>query len=125
MNCDKNPIDLSHLFENCGETSVTGEDGRVIGQIPDWLKGSMYTVGPGKYTIIISGFTVQHIADGYAVFCKFSINKGQVRILKRYEQSDALKKAKVAGRTVLPELFTKSSPDVTRSRLSRMTSLVS
>lgn len=104
---------------------MTGEDGRVIGQIPDWLKGSMYTVGPGKYTIIISGFTVQHIADGYAVFCKFSINKGQVRILKRYEQSDALKKAKVAGRTVLPELFTKSSPDVTRSRLSRMTSLVS
>ncbi|CAG7786099.1 unnamed protein product [Allacma fusca] len=112
-------FDLTHLFENQQETSDSGEIGTVKGNIPEWIQGTIFTTGPGKFHFPETKFSVNHYFDGYAIICKLEISGNKVTLWKKYEQSDALKKATAAGKTVLTEFYTPPSPEVTPSGLSR------
>ncbi|CAG7786932.1 unnamed protein product, partial [Allacma fusca] len=87
-------------------------------KLPKWLQGTFLFNGPGVFDIT-ENFSVNHIADGYAVVGKFVIGRDKVSFYKTIVQSDAYQKASQAGRTVLPEYGTKSSSDPTQGYLSK------
>ena len=68
---------------------------------------------------------MNHISDGYALLTKFTISPKKMTIHQKYEESDAVKKANKVGKPVLSEISTKSSTDLTKSRIGRWMTLVS
>ncbi|CAG7837428.1 unnamed protein product [Allacma fusca] len=117
-------FDANFLFLNEVETGDEGETITIQGNFPDWVNGTVFAVGPGKFHFQESGFTVNHIADGFGIVCKLAICGNKITLWKKYIQSDALKKANEAGKPVLAECFTPSSTDVTKSTLGRIISFV-
>ncbi|CAG7726279.1 unnamed protein product [Allacma fusca] len=117
-------FNANFLFKNEEETGDDGETVEIQGNFPNWVKGTVFAVGPGKIHFKESGFTVNHCADGFGIVYKLAISGGKITIWKKYIQSDALKKANQAGRPVLAELFTPSSTDVTKSTFGRIISFV-
>ncbi|KAF2349598.1 Carotenoid oxygenase [Trinorchestia longiramus] len=94
-------------------------DTRVAGKIPDWLKGSLIRVGPGKFEE--GDFTFNHWQDGMAMIYKFVIYpNGEVTFRQRYLQSDAYRKLRSTKRPVYTEFGTRSFPDPTKNIFSRM-----
>ncbi|CAG7827336.1 unnamed protein product [Allacma fusca] len=121
---EEGTFNASFLYKNNEETGDEGETVEIQGDFPDWVNGTVFTIGPGKFHFQETGFTVNHIADGYGIICKLAISGKKITLWKKYIQSDALRKANEAGRPVLAEGFTPSSTDVTKSTLGRIMSFV-
>lgn len=94
----------------------------VKGNLPEWLRGDLIRVGPGKFDMDDDSFTCNHWLDGLALIYKFSFKENQVTFNKRFLDSDAYKKAQKAGRPVFTEFGTKAFPDPTKSLFSRLVS---
>lgn len=115
----------STFFENYNETPDGDEETVQISRLPPWFRGDIYLAGMGKFHFEDSGFSVTGLQDGYALLTRVSIpGDGTATVRKKFLQSEAYKKALAAGKTVLSECCTPSSPDVTKSRLGRMMTLV-
>lgn len=93
----------------------------VIGKMPEWLKGSLIRVGPGKFEE--DDFSFNHWQDGMAVMYKFCITPGgNVTFRQRFLQSDAYRKLRSTKRPVYTEFGTRSYPDPSKNIFSRMLS---
>ncbi|CAG7706976.1 unnamed protein product, partial [Allacma fusca] len=121
---DQGNFNAKFLFINEEETGNEGETVEIQGDFPDWVNGTVFTIGPGKFHFQESGFTVNQVGDGYGIVCKLAISGKKITLWKKYVQSDALRKANEAGKPVLAEIFTPSSTDVTKSTLGRIMSIV-
>ncbi|EEC17994.1 hypothetical protein IscW_ISCW014971 [Ixodes scapularis] len=49
-----------------------------IGQIPEWVSGKLYRLGPGKWDLG-GGFSLRHWFDGAAILSAYDVHKGKVR----------------------------------------------
>lgn len=111
---------FSQNFVNATE-QITPIKATIKGCLPEWLRGDLIRVGPGKFDMG-TDFTCNHWLDGLAVMYKFSFKENQVTFTKRFVESDAYKKAHKAGRPVYTEFGTKAFPDPTKSLFSRLVS---
>lgn len=108
------------LFRTQRELSK-GEESKVTGKLPEWLKGTYLRVGPGKFDFA-KDFAVEHFMDGYALLSKFEVDgrNGTVKFEKKFLESDAYKKALVAQKPVIGEFGTKPSSDPTKSFFKKL-----
>ncbi|BES91568.1 Hypothetical protein NTJ_04378 [Nesidiocoris tenuis] len=88
------------------------------GNVPKWLKGEFFSVGPGIFDI--GDFTMNHWCDGFGIICKFSLSENEITFTKRYLNSDAYTKAKSIGKPVYTEFGTKAYSDPTKSFFGKM-----
>ncbi|GFQ69736.1 beta,beta-carotene 15,15'-dioxygenase [Trichonephila clavata] len=90
------------------------------GNIPDWLKGQLFMVAPGKWDFD-DGFSVNHWLDGSAFMYKFNIEKDRVDVMSRFLDTVAYKKVCETKRPVYVEFGTKAYPDQGKNAISRKT----
>lgn len=91
---------------------------RVTGQIPEWVSGKLYRLGPGKWDLG-GGFSLRHWFDGAAILSAYDVHKGKVRYSSRYLDSEAYKKMSTVNRPVVTEFGTKCYPDPCKNIFSR------
>lgn len=92
----------------------------VQGTLPEWLRGTYYKIGPGKFDLP-GGFTVNHYFDGYAIIYQFKINNDKtITFRAKYIQSDAYKRAMAVGKPTFTEFGTKAYRDPDRNVVSRI-----
>uniref|UniRef100_T1IVV6 Uncharacterized protein n=1 Tax=Strigamia maritima TaxID=126957 RepID=T1IVV6_STRMM len=90
-------MDISKLFKNA-EAHPDPIEVPIKGVIPDWVRGTYYKIGPGKFDLP-SGFTITFRA--------------------RYVESEAYKRAMAVGKPVFTEFGTKSYEDSSKNIMSR------
>ena len=67
-----------------------------VGSVPDWLTGSLYRNGPGRYEY--GNKKYKHLFDGHACVQKFEIKEGKVFFSNKFLQTEAYKKSLAASR---------------------------
>ena len=95
--------------------------GRIDGQLPDWLNGSLIRTGPAKWDLD-DDFSLNHYYDGCAMMVKFEFDQKNrcVRAMNRFLRSDAYKKCCSQKRPVFTEFGTQAFPDQSKSIFSRV-----
>lgn len=58
--------------------SVPSPPSPAAGQIPEWVSGKLYRLGPGKWDLG-GGFSLRHWFDGAAILSAYDVHKGKVR----------------------------------------------
>lgn len=83
--------------------------GSITGKLPNWLNGNYLRIGPGKYDFKDSGFTVNHVFDGYSIITKFGIDgkNSSVTLEKKYLDTEVYKKASITQKPVICEFGTR------------------
>ncbi|ADJ14908.1 carotenoid oxygenase family protein [Halalkalicoccus jeotgali] len=59
----------------------------VMGELPDWLSGTLYRNGPGRFEV--GDRTLTHWFDGFALLRRFAFRDGGVEYSSRFLDSDA------------------------------------
>lgn len=67
---------------------VEDEPLKLVGTIPDWLEGSFYQTGPGRWTLGNMKFT--HALDGFSKVHKFQFRHGKVTFTAKFLRSGYL-----------------------------------
>ena len=60
-------------------------DAEIEGEVPQWLKGDLLRVGPGKFEW--GNMSYNHWFDGDAILNRFSIENGNVKFSSRFLRS--------------------------------------
>ena len=110
------------IFRNVDETPEP-QTGTLTKKLPDWTKGTFYSITPGVWSF--QDFGVVHFYDGYGVVLRAEISEDSVKLEVKHVKSDAYKKAVKAQRTVLTEFGTPSSNDDSKGFFSKLTTFVS
>lgn len=97
--------------------------GKVKGQVPNWINGSLLRVGPGKWDLK-DGFQLNHYLDGCAIVVKIKFDDGKVTYSSRFVESDAYKKMMELGKPVFTEFGTRAYTDTTKSVWKRVVNKV-
>ncbi|XP_055953559.1 carotenoid-cleaving dioxygenase, mitochondrial-like [Argiope bruennichi] len=105
---------LFQTVEQCPELQTT----EITGILPDWLKGELFLIGPGKWDFD-EDFTVNHWLDGSAFMYKFNISKNHVDVMSRFLDTVAYNKVCQVKRPVFVEFGTKAYPDQEKNVFSR------
>jgi beta,beta-carotene 9',10'-dioxygenase len=63
----------------------------VVGEVPDWLSGTLYRNGPGRFEV--DGRELSHWFDGFALLRRFEIREGELEYSSRFLDSDAYRAA--------------------------------
>ncbi|XP_078599929.1 carotenoid-cleaving dioxygenase, mitochondrial-like [Branchiostoma floridae x Branchiostoma japonicum] len=108
---------MDALFKSVEETSQPIQ-ADVKGQIPDWLKGSLLRVGPGKFEIGDQSYN--HLFDGLSLIHRFNIEGSKVTYQNRFLRSDSYVLAQQQNRIVVSEFGTNSYPDPCKNIFSRI-----
>ncbi|XP_063799269.1 carotenoid-cleaving dioxygenase, mitochondrial-like isoform X3 [Pseudophryne corroboree] len=93
---------------------------RITGTVPEWIKGSLLRIGPGKFEFGNDKFN--HWFDGMALMHKFTIENGTVMYMSRFLQSDAYRSNESHNRIVVSEFGTVALPDPCKSLFQRFVS---
>jgi carotenoid isomerooxygenase len=93
--------------------TCTGEikspiEGKVSGEIPRWINGSLLQNGPGAYNI--GDVMFNHVFDGMAVLHRFNIQNGKVTYQHRFIKSKAYDSVVEENRITYSEFATNSDP---------------
>ncbi|MGH2925696.1 MAG: carotenoid oxygenase family protein [Solirubrobacterales bacterium] len=91
----------------------------VHGQLPPWLSGSLIRTGPAKWEV--SGRSMNHWFDGFAMLHRFSFAGGEVSYANRFLESRAYRAARADGKLAYSEFAT----DPCRSLFSRVSAMFS
>ncbi|CAK1549422.1 unnamed protein product [Leptosia nina] len=113
--------DFSVLLRNCEKEIIEPIDGKITGEIPSWVRGSLLRNGPGRFKVGNSEY--QHIFDGSALLHRFAIYDGQATYQCRFLSSNTYKKNQIANRIVVTEFATSAAPDPCRTIFDKFTSL--
>ncbi|GBM84663.1 Beta,beta-carotene 15,15'-dioxygenase [Araneus ventricosus] len=105
---------LFQTVEQCPDPQTA----EITGNIPDWLKGQLFLIGPGKWDFD-DDFTVNHWLDGSAFMYKFNISKDHVDVMSRFLDTVAYNKVTQVKRPVFVEFGTKAYPDQCKNVFSR------
>jgi carotenoid isomerooxygenase len=79
-------------------------EGKVSGQIPTWLKGSLLKNGPGK--LMLGESMMNHQFDGMALLQKIYIENGKVTYQCKFLESEAYKSIKETNELKFSEFAT-------------------
>ena len=95
--------------------------GKIKGEIPSWLSGTLIRVGPGKWNLD-ENFSLNHFLDGCAMMIRFEFNQKEkcVRAKSKFLQSDAYKKCCAQKRPVYTEFGTHAYTDTSKSVFARV-----
>ncbi|KAI8505055.1 Beta,beta-carotene 15,15'-monooxygenase [Branchiostoma belcheri] len=106
------------LSSNLVEETAEPLQAEVKGQIPEWLKGSLLRVGPGKFEV--GGQSYNHLFDGLCLIHRFNIEGSKVTYQNRFLRSDSYVLAEQQNRIVVTEFGTNSYPDPCKNIFSRV-----
>ncbi|XP_039085114.1 beta,beta-carotene 9',10'-oxygenase isoform X4 [Hyaena hyaena] len=93
---------------------------RVRGHFPQWLRGYLLRVGPGKFEFGKDKYN--HWFDGMALLHQFRMEKGTVTYRSIFLQSDTYKANNVHDRIVISEFGTLALPDPCKNVFERFLS---
>ncbi|KFM65541.1 Retinoid isomerohydrolase, partial [Stegodyphus mimosarum] len=108
---------MERLFKSV-EHYPDPHDAEIIGEIPDWVEGQLFRLGPAKWDFD-NDFTFNHWLDGCALMYKFTIKKGHVDVMSRFLDTVMYQKITQVQRPVFTEFGTKSYPDPCKNVFSR------
>jgi beta,beta-carotene 9',10'-dioxygenase len=91
----------------------------VQGELPPWLTGSLLRTGPAKWEV--SGRSMNHWFDGFAMLHRFSFAGGEVSYANRFLESRAYRAARATGEIAYSEFAT----DPCRSLFARVSAMFS
>jgi carotenoid cleavage dioxygenase-like enzyme len=77
------------------DSEVTDRELPIEGDVPAWLRGSLFRNGPAKFDV--GGDRVAHWFDGLAMVHRFSFADGGVSYTNRFLRSDAYREAVESG----------------------------
>jgi carotenoid cleavage dioxygenase-like enzyme len=66
-------------------------EAKVHGQIPQWLNGSLYRNGPGRYELKDKSY--HHLFDGHALLHKYKIDSGKVFFTNKFLKTKSYTKS--------------------------------
>lgn len=89
----------------------------LIGNIPNWINGSLIRNGPGN--LKVGDMRFEHLFDSSAHLHKFAIKHGIITYQCRFIQTETYKKNMTAKRIVVPEFGTPTVPDPCQSIFQR------
>nr|XP_034192009.1 carotenoid isomerooxygenase isoform X1 [Osmia lignaria] len=112
-NCDS-----SVWMRSCEKEVIEPIPGKVTGNIPCWLKGTLLRNGPGS--LKVGEFNFNHLFDSSALLHRFAIANGKATYQCRFVQTDVYKKNNAAKRIVVTEFGTKAIPDPCQSIFQRI-----
>ncbi|XP_037298340.1 carotenoid isomerooxygenase isoform X2 [Manduca sexta] len=115
-NCDS-----TVWLRSCEEEIVQPQEGRVSGEIPSWLQGTLLRNGPGSLNV--GSMRFKHLFDSSALLHRFAIHDGSVTYQCRFLQSNTFKKNRAANRIVVTEFGTKAVPDPCHTIFDRVSAL--
>ena len=94
--------------------------GKVHGELPGWLSGTLVRTGPGKWQLD-EKFALNHFLDGFAMMLRFEFDQANktVRGRSKFLRSEAYVKGCSQKRPVFTEFGTQAYPDQTKSFLAR------
>lgn len=115
--------DFTVWLRSCQEEIKTPICGKISGNIPKWLNGSLIRNGPGSIKVGDEEFT--HLFDSSGLLHKFGIKNGKVTYQCRFLQSDVYKKNWGAKRIVYSEFGTKIVEDPCHSIFKRIATVFS
>ncbi|XP_076472505.1 retinal Mueller cells isomerohydrolase-like [Babylonia areolata] len=103
--------------ENATNTPVETD---IVGQIPEWLEGSLYRSGPGIFKI--GDNVMKHLFDGFCVLHRFHVTRGgkKVTYTSRVLDTDTYVKSVKANRLVASQFGTYQAPDPCKGILGRL-----
>lgn len=78
----------------------------VEGELPDWLSGTLYRNGPGRFHVGDRALT--HWFDGFALLRRFEFRNGEIEYTSRFADTDAYRGA-TEGELRYPEFGTNPS----------------
>lgn len=113
--------DISVWMRNCEKEIEQPLEGKVTGELPQWLQGTLLRNGPGRNKIGSSQY--KHVFDGLALIHKFTVKSGRVTYRCRFLRSETYKKNMVANRIVITEFGTVAVPDPCRTIFDRISSI--
>jgi beta,beta-carotene 9',10'-dioxygenase len=86
------------------ENEITKKEFPVLGNIPEWLNGNLYRMGPGKFKY---GETqVNHIFDGPGMVHHFNFEKGKVYYQNKFLRTNVYKESLQLGKLTHQEYST-------------------
>ena len=103
---------LTTSLENVLQTQIETPEPvelQTEGDIPDWLSGSFYRNGPGKFEFGEDHF--KHMFDPMAIVQQIKIENKKVSFNSRYIESRNFKANSALNKIVYPELGTGAEPD--------------
>nr|AXQ06573.1 beta,beta-carotene-15,15'-dioxygenase [Pinctada imbricata] len=103
-------------FQSVNE-EVEEIQGKVKGNIPPYVRGSLFRNGPAKYQI--GEYKMQHLFDGMAAVQKWSIDGNNVTYQRKFVKSETFKKNMEANRIVVGEFGTREVPDPCKNIFQR------
>uniref|UniRef100_A0A0M3IQ22 BHLH domain-containing protein n=1 Tax=Ascaris lumbricoides TaxID=6252 RepID=A0A0M3IQ22_ASCLU len=92
----------------------------LLGEIPNWLRGTVVRNGPGIYSI--GGVRYKHWFDGLALLQRFHFEDGKMWYSCRYLKSDTYKQNTTQKRIVFSAFGTRSVPDPCKNIFQRLLS---
>ncbi|XP_070183225.1 retinal Mueller cells isomerohydrolase-like [Littorina saxatilis] len=96
-------------------------DTEIVGQIPEWLEGSLYRNGPGIFQV---GETrLKHLFDGFSVLHKFHIHKGKATYMSRVLDSETWQNSVKAKRLIATQFGTYETPDPCKSTFAKLSTI--
>ncbi|XP_071964304.1 carotenoid-cleaving dioxygenase, mitochondrial-like [Antedon mediterranea] len=117
----KAPITFPHIsYTSISKDVQHPVAGRVTGNIPKWLCGSFFRLGPGKFEVGKQQF--DHWFDGFAVIHRYKIKQGAVTYDHKLIQSEGYKSAQRCGQLTNVGFGTVTYPDPCKSLFHRFMS---
>jgi carotenoid cleavage dioxygenase-like enzyme len=94
------------LIRNLVKDEQKEVEAEIIGEVPEWIAGSLYRNGPARYEYGDKEYT--HLFDGHSCIHKFKVENGKVFYSNKFVESDHFKKVKEENR--LYPVFGTSDP---------------
>jgi len=93
---------------------------KVIGNLPDWLAGTFYQVGPARWSIGKMKFT--HALDGFGKLHKWVFGDGKITFTSKFVRSGALNQSIAKGEIVWGVVAQETTPPRHNPGMSGMSS---
>lgn len=110
-------VDSVLWVRSCTSEVSNPVEGKLTGEIPEWLNGSLFMNGPGTYSI--GDHQLKHLFDGMALLQKFEISNQKITYQNKYVKSEAYTKGRENNRVIFGEFGTPPSPDNSKSFLRK------
>ncbi|XP_076036875.1 beta,beta-carotene 15,15'-dioxygenase-like isoform X2 [Oratosquilla oratoria] len=104
-------------LRTCEQDTREPIEGKITGNIPEWLQGRLTRNGPGKVSYGKTKYN--HIFDGSSYLHQFHIEGGKVTYRARFLESDTYKRNTKANRIVVSEFGTSAYPDPCKTLFQR------
>ncbi|XP_060586231.1 carotenoid-cleaving dioxygenase, mitochondrial-like [Ruditapes philippinarum] len=111
---------MHKLFQTIKEEHENPVEGKITGEIPEWVNGSLYRNGPGMYEV--GEYKYNHWFDPLAMITRFHIENKKVTYQNRFLKSESYTENLAAQRIVISGFGTLPVPDPCKNIFQRFLS---